>query len=142
MTEPYRSLSIVEPLPVDPDVDTTVRVRVRLAGHVDGRSIPSDGATLNQAVAKAAQKLAGPGRTLLKTRIDTHLWRWLWGTQPHSRVVLLVREGRSGPSGRGTKPVVCLSLSKEALERVDALAGELGMSRSATIEWLINRHRS
>jgi predicted transcriptional regulator len=45
------------------------------------------------------------------------------------------------PNAKRTRPMVTLTLSPDALERLDAIASERGQSRSGAVEQLIRRAR-
>lgn len=114
----------------------TIRVRVSRAGD---ETVTATGATLAQAVRRAAWQLGLPGQTISKERLDSHRWRWVWSARSVSPadVELLVTESRSGPSGASGRRKVLLSLSDEAADRLDVVADQRRETKSAVVEQAI-----
>jgi len=57
-------------------------------------------------------------------------------------VVAMTRSGTpTTPNAKRTRPMVTLTLSPEALARLDAIAAERGQSRSGAVEQLIRNAR-
>jgi hypothetical protein len=56
--------------------------------------------------------------------------------------VVVTRSGTATtPNAKRTRPMVTLTLSPEALARLDALAGKRGMTRSGMVEHLVRISR-
>ena len=51
------------------------------------------------------------------------------------------RLGPTTPNGKRTRPMVTLTLSPEALARLDAIAAERGQTRSGAVEQLVRNAR-
>lgn len=102
-------------------LDPMTTIRLRLASDPITQEITSTGTTLAAAVSRGARKLLGAGRSLGGIRVDshTHLWDWVVGEESHE---LVVRESRSGESGRASRPKVLLTLPEDALQALDDYA--------------------
>jgi hypothetical protein len=101
-------------------------------------TVKGEGATIAVAVRYAAGRLfALPGRSLGHKRVNTHEHRWLWGVGDDVRT-LVVRESRSGASGKGSKRQVQLRLTAHDADRLDSLADHRGLDRSALVVKLID----
>lgn len=104
---------------------TTIRA------HVAGtdREVTATGITLAAAVRSAARLLAlGPGRTVSRRAVPEG-WEWDWSGHR-----MIVRE--VAPVAGDTKRIVSVTLTPAAIARIDTLAHERGLSRSACVEWL------
>ena len=113
-------------------------VRVRRASDPWEAGVEADGVTVAAAVRRAAWTLVGPGKSLGGSRDGTHEWDWTWSRKGEP-TALRVRESRSGPSGSGERQrkVVCVSLSVEALTRLDEVAADRRLTRSGMVEELV-----
>lgn len=104
---------------------TTIRAHV-----YGGRSeVTATGITLAAAVRSAVRLLGvGPGRTVSRQMNANGEWDWDW-----SGTHLVVRE-IAPVSG---KRIVSVTLSLDAIARIDTLAHERGLSRSACVEAIV-----
>ncbi len=114
----------------------TVRIHAKLQTQEWPQAVEAEGATLAQAVRKAAYKLGlGPGKTMARNRVGPSEYAWNWSG--HTIHVRVAPNRQSLSNAYRKRKLVTVTLSPNAIETLKRLAAHYPNGQSGVIEQLL-----